>query len=261
MVGIQSQSFRGAAGTLVYAIGAVWLGAIGLWWRDFADYWQPIQAFGDVPHRKLLACIAAAGFVFGGMALLSRVAARSGIAILGSLYLIFSVFWLPRVLSYPQIYGTWGGFFEEFALVSAAIVLWATREGENSPHITLARVGQRLFGLCAISFALEHFTALAQTAAMVPKWIPPNQTFWAIVTGIAHLLAGLAIISGIAEVLAAHLLTIMLLLFGLLIWLPRLFTTPRDHISWAGNAINLVLAASAWVIADFTRKSHHNRKE
>ncbi len=43
----------------------------------------------------------------------------------------------------------------------------------------------------------------------------------------------------------------MLMLFGALVWMPTLFLHPREHMVWAGNAINLVIAGAAWVVADW----------
>ena len=69
-------------------------------------------------------------------------------------------------------------------------------------------------------------------------------------TGVAHLLAGIAILSGVLAVPASRLLTLMLVIFGALVWGPSLFANPRVHMVWAGNAINLALIGAAWVVAD-----------
>jgi len=45
-----------------------------------------------------------------------------------------------------------------------------------------------------------------------------GQQFSAIATGLAHLLAGIVIISGIQAALAARLLTVMTLSLGALVW-------------------------------------------
>jgi uncharacterized membrane protein YphA (DoxX/SURF4 family) len=101
-----------------------------------------------------------------------------------------------------------------------------------------------------LSFGAGHFFAIPQTAGMVPGWIPPGQWFWAVATGVAHLLAGLSILSGVLDVLGSRLLTLMLAGFGALVWAPALFAQPREHMVWAGNAVNLALIGAAWVVAD-----------
>jgi uncharacterized membrane protein YphA (DoxX/SURF4 family) len=114
----------------------------------------------------------------------------------------------------------------------------------------LFHVGRVLFGLCAITFGLAHFLSLPETINMVPKWTPPGQKFWALATGIGHLLAGIAIVTGIQAVLAGRLLTAMILGFGAFVWVPAVVATPKAHLAWAGNAINLAVAGAAWIVAD-----------
>jgi uncharacterized membrane protein YphA (DoxX/SURF4 family) len=239
-------------GTRVYGLGAIALGLVGLAWGDFATIWQPIQALPfDVPHRTALAYVAAAGLLSAGVAIQWRRSAQAGLLVLTILYLIFALLWLPRVIGFPQLFGTWAGFLEEFALVAAALVVYASLLPRGSARqVRAAQVGRISFGVCVLSFGLSHFFAIPQTAAMVPDWIPPGQQFWAVATGVAHLLAGVAILSGVLDVLGSRLLTVMLATFGALVWAPRLFAQPHEHMVWAGNAINLALIGAAWVVAD-----------
>jgi uncharacterized membrane protein YphA (DoxX/SURF4 family) len=239
-------------GSRVYGLGAVALGLVGLVWGDFATVWQPIQALPfTVPYRMALACIAAACLLSAGVAIQWRRSAPAGLLVLAILYFIFALLWLPRVVGYPRIFGTWGGFLEEFALVAAALVAYASLLPHDSAgSFRTARVGRISFGVCVLSFGLGHFFAIPQTAAMVPDWIPPGQQFWAVTTGVAHLLAGIAILSGVLDVLGSRLLTVMRATFGALVWAPALFAQPKEHMVWAGNAVNLVLVGAAWVVAD-----------
>jgi uncharacterized membrane protein YphA (DoxX/SURF4 family) len=236
----------------VYGGASVALGLIGLRWGDFASVWQPVPA--TVPHRVALAYIAALALVLGGAATLHRRTARLGAVTLGVVYLGVALPWLRRVVHYPQLSGTWLGFFEQFALVVAAMVVYVSvmpdttdRAPSNPRMISVARV---LLGLCALSFGVAHFTALPQTAAMVPKWLPPDQRFWAAATGLFHLLAAAALLTGVRAQLAARLLAVMLVGFGALVWAPMLVADPATHLRWAGNAVNLAIAGAAWVVAD-----------
>jgi uncharacterized membrane protein YphA (DoxX/SURF4 family) len=243
------------AGIHVYGLGAIVLGLVGLVWGDFAAVWQPVPA--NTPHRTALAYIAAGSLLSAGASMQWRRIAQAGVVVLAILYFIFALLWLPRVVGYPQIFATWGGFLEQFSLVAAALVVYACLAPSDSAWaIRTARIGRLLYGVCVLSFALDHFFALKETAKMVPAWIPPGQQFWAVATGIFHLLAGLAILSGVLDVLASRLLTAMLIAFGALIWAPSVFATPHEHFVWAANAINLALAGAAWVIADYIASRH-----
>jgi uncharacterized membrane protein YphA (DoxX/SURF4 family) len=240
----------GKLGVPVYGLGAIMLGAVGFVSGDFADVWQPVP--GSTPGRKALAYIVAICLLAAGAAIQLKRLARVGLIVLGILYFIFAVLWLPRVVSYPQIFGTWGGVFEQLSLVAAALVVYASVENRDGATVsTTEQIGRDVYGVCVIAFALNHFFAIPETARMVPKWIPPGQHFWAVATGVAHLLAAIAILSGVLAVLASRLLTLMLILFGALVWMPSLFAHPRDHMVWSGNAINLAMAGAAWVVADW----------
>jgi len=86
---------------------------------------------------------------------------------------------------------------------------------------------------------------------MIPKWMPFGATIWAVLTGIAFVLAGVAIVSGVLDVLAARLLGLMLLAFSALALAPLIFASPRDHGSWGANAYNLTAIGAAWIVAEW----------
>ena len=98
-------------------------------------------------------------------------------------------------------------------------------------------------------FGVAHFVYLSFTASMVPAWLPGGQKFWAVLTGAAHLAAGIALLLGIKARLAAILLTVMFASFSVLVHLPTLIAAPHSHFSWVINAINLALTGAAWAIA------------
>jgi len=93
------------------------------------------------------------------------------------------------------------------------------------------------------------------TKNLVPKWIPPGQSFWAIATTIAFGLAALALLSGRSALLASRLVTIMLVGFGLLVWLPIIVSDPHKLFNWTENVENLAIAGAAWIVADFLARN------
>ena len=107
------------------------------------------------------------------------------------------------------------------------------------------------FGLCNISFAIEQVEFLARTVGLVPKWIPPNGMFWAVATTIAFGLGGIALLVGYKSLLASRLLTLMLLAFGVLIWIPILVANPKMHRNWSEGLETFAIAGVAWIVADF----------
>ena len=251
----------------VFGLAAVAFGVISLVWHDFGAPWQQIQAFGNVPYREVLVYIVAAVEIFGGMAIQWRRTARAGALALGILYLTFALLWVPFIVAEPRVYGGWGNFFEQFSLVSGAMIVYATTVYATAVSATVvhatvgqsssqrptrtARIGYTFFGICVVSFTLEQLFYLSGTASFVPKWIPPGQMFWAIATTIFFGLAAIALLSGRSALLAARLLTAMIIAFQFLIWLPAPFADPHKLMNWAGNAQNLAIAGAAWIVADF----------
>jgi len=150
---------------------------------------------------------------------------------------------VPLVVAQPLVYDRLGNFFEQFSLVSAALIV--TRIPK------LARIGYYGFGICVVSFTLEQLFYLSGTASFVPTWIPPGQMFWAVVTTIAFALAAVALLTGRSALLAARLTTAMIAGFGLLIWLPALVADPHRLFTWAGNAENWAIGGAAWIVADY----------
>ncbi len=233
---------------MVYGEAAIALGVIGFTWGDFASVWQPVPA--GVYGRTGLAYATATLFVGAGVAIQCKWGRKIGGFVLAALYLVFALLWGRRVIGFPGIFGTWGGFAEQLALVVAGVTTYAAAGiPETAPPRRATLISRVIFGTCAVAFGLNHFFALDSTAAMVPKWLPPTQLFWAVATGVCHVVAGIAIVSGIQALLAARLLTAMFVVFGALVWLPALFSHPDNHTVWAGNATNLALVGAAWIIA------------
>src|SRR5579859_1061812 len=117
-------------------------------------------------------------------------------------------------------------------------------------HQTLHRIGRILVGICVASFTLEQAFYLHPTASLVPKWLPPSQMFWAVSTTVFFALAAVALLANQMALLSARLLTLMLVLFGLLVWVPLLLSDPRSHTNWSETAENFAIAGTTWILAD-----------
>lgn len=238
-------------GRHIYGIAAIAFGVITLVWHDF-NIWQQIRPLGTVAHRDILLFFAVVIELFGGVAIQWSKTARAGALALGALYLTFALLWVPYIVATPLSYDRWGNFFEQFSIVSGALVVYASvRRKDSERTAMLSRIGYFGFGVCVISFTLEQLFYLSATASFVPKWIPPGQMFWAVLTTVAFALAAIALLSGRSALLASRLLTIMLVGFGLLVWLPAPFVDPHQLTNWAGNAQNLAITGAAWILTDF----------
>jgi len=233
----------------LYGIAAIVLGLTQCIGHDFLMNWHPVPP--EIPLRQPLVYLTGAMLIVGGVAVLVRRTARAGLAMIAAFFMFAGLFWLRRIIHFPTIFGTWSGFAEEFAPVLAAVLccLMLTPVAVDW-RARISAAGRVLFGLCVIAFGIIHIDALEPTAAMVPTWLPFGQSFWAVATGVAFILFGLAIVVGAEARLAALLVTVMLCSFGLLVWVPRILAHPGQPNVWGGTAVTLAVASAAWMVAD-----------
>ncbi len=242
---------RGIAGNLgiyVYGASAIALGVVGLAWRDFAAGWQRVPE--HLPHRVALALAAAALEIVAGAAILWRRTARVGALALAVFNFLFVASWLAKAVAGPTIYDSWGNVFEEFSLVVAGMVIFASLAPAGSGWERATGAICRVYGVCAVSFSADHWIYLHGAASFVPRWIPPGQMFWAVATAIFFAMAAVAILTGMLARLGSRLLAVMISGFEVLVWAPKLAASPHEQILWAANGIATALAAGAWVVAD-----------
>jgi hypothetical protein len=227
-------------GRHVFGMAALAFGLITLAWHDYNDSHQ----------LRYIVFAAAAAQIFGGAAIQFRRTAKTGAVVLGAVYLVFAILCVPRIVATPQIYNSWGNFFEQFSLATGAAIVYARLSSAWSSRETLNRIGRILLGICAASFTLEQAIYLDATANLVPKWLPPSQMFWAVTTTVLFALAAMALLTNRMALLATSLLTMMLVTFGLLVWVPLLLSDPHNHTNWSENAETFAIAGATWILAD-----------
>src|SRR5207247_1295686 len=150
-------------GRHVFGVAALAFGVITLAWQD--------------SHQlRYLVYFASAALIFGGAAIQFRRTAKAGAACV-----VFVLLCVPGIVAAPQIYNSWGNFFEQFSLLTGVAIVYARLSLVWSPA-TLNRIGRVLFGVCAASFTVEQAIYLHATAHLVPEWIPPSQQVWAVAT-------------------------------------------------------------------------------
>lgn len=234
-------------GIFVYAAAAIAAGVVDLVWGRLDPAHQPLQAWGDnVPGHEIITYALAIALVAGGAALFAARTRRIGAIVLAAAYVVTAIFWLPRLYTAPQVLGhsapvyigIIGGVCQELFVAAAAMTLFMPN-----------RALRWIFGISAIDFGLVHLTGIDANIPYVPHWMPLGQAFWVVFTGVAFILAGIAILGQTLDVLAARLLAIMWLFFSAFTLLPGLAASTQYEASWGGNAYNILIAASAWILA------------
>src|SRR5262245_22469881 len=161
---------------------------------------------------------------------------------------------LPRIFREPV---AWLGTFETFAIFGGTWLLAATLPAQSNPRPWDAIVdrgqtfGRMCFGVSLPVFGISHFVYHDFVATWVPAWLGFPQ-FWAYFTGVAHIAAGVAIVTGVLPRLAATLAAIMYGSWVLIVHIPRVAAATHDAFEWNGIFVASALCASALLVAGTT---------
>jgi uncharacterized membrane protein YphA (DoxX/SURF4 family) len=171
----------------------------------------------------------------------------------------------------PLSIGSWYGFSEAVSMLVGVWTLYALDRRTN--HAGMApltgdialRVARGLFGAACLVYGIAHFAYAAYSLPFVPTWLPARVPLL-YATGIFHAAAGAGLILGILPRLAARLEATMIILFGILVWIPSFFANPTPK--WAGNLQNqwsetivtFLLAGVACLIAESLRPDASSKK-
>lgn len=231
-----------------FASGMITLGAIGLVFRDFALVWGQLP--GWVPWQTALACICAIVALGAGVALIVRRTAPWASLVL---FVYVAVWWLllrvPAVFTAPLTEVSWLRLGMLGLLLSGAWTVFADLGGRpflgGERGMLLARV---LFALSLIPIGISHYAYSAAGVGLVPSWLP-FRIGWTYFTGACHIAAGLGVLFGVLPKLAAELEAVMLGIFTILVWVPRVITAPGTRTNWTELWISAALTAAVAVVA------------
>jgi uncharacterized membrane protein len=227
------------------AVGLIAAGVFCLIHGTFAMNWQPVPAW--VPGRTALAYATAALEVALGAGLLwGRTRATASRVLFGFVLVWWLLLDVPSVVAAPLVEGNWLELGMLGTLLAASWVLWDAARGRGDAS---GRGPRLLLGLALIPTGLSHFFYLSITVGMVPGWLP-GHTAWALLTGAAHLAAGLGILAGVLPRLAAQLEAGMLTIFTLLVWVPAVVAAPGSRSDWSELLTSWIIGAAVWVVAD-----------
>jgi uncharacterized membrane protein len=234
----------------IFGAAAVLAGVVALMWHG-SEVWQRALAYGGRYGTDVAWCLGVIEVV-GGLGLLYPRTARVSSILVGAAYALLALACVPDIVHAPRAYVGYGNFFEQFSVVCGAIALYAAsgaRAARSRGPRTVARFG---FGLCAASFALAQYFYFQFTASLVPHWIPPDPAFWTTATTVAFGLAAVALLVDRQARLAARLLSLMVALFGALVWVPHVAGHPTAFANWSEFAETVLIAGAALAVAEIS---------
>lgn len=247
-------------GVWFYGLGTILTGILNIAWGAFDASHQPIQALGkDLPGQQILAYILGVWLLAAGLALLWSRSERIGAAASGIAYVMFAALWIVRYYAaihalgwrIDVVLGTSFGLAQQLMLIAPAAIVYAPTASPDSLLQKRASVtGRWMLGLPPVLFGFFHFIGIRVFATIVPHWMSFGY-FWAGLTGIAFILAGGAICSGIMDVLAARLLALMMLLFEGFVEIPPIFIRLHNQATWGAAVYNVTAIGACWIFAEF----------
>ncbi|HEY1838493.1 MAG TPA: hypothetical protein VGG36_12610 [Rhizomicrobium sp.] len=245
-------------GQVVFALALIGLGILGLRYDDFAMSWQPVPP--GIPFHNALAYASAALLLLTGIGLFfARTAPLSALLETINLFAWILLLRADGIIAHPLSGGRWLGVGENLVLAAGAWTLWilcARIDGKSLLRFATgdraATIARILFGIALPLIGQSHIVFCTQTAALIPGWIPAH-TFFAYFTGVADIVAGIAVILMILPRLAAMLAAVMMSLFTILIWIPAVISAPTDRLSWTALMASTAISGGAWIVADSLR--------
>lgn len=149
--------------------------------------------------------------------------------------------WIPGRVFWPYFVGA--------VLLAIGLPIVITKELPHARGLDrIVAFGRLCFAIPMAVFGTEHFTFARFVVAMVPSWIPAHR-FWVDLVGVALIAAALCIIVKRQSRLAALLLGIMLVLFVVLMHIPRVLANPRDRFAWAVALRDIAFSGGAFAFA------------
>jgi uncharacterized membrane protein YphA (DoxX/SURF4 family) len=266
-------------GGRILGLAAIAMGLVGFGLHDFSPLWRAAHGIatpgGAVAH-EVAVFVRYAAMIVGGIAInLGRRAAAAGALVLAADFAAWMAVTVgPTLLRDPGTWVNWEDLAEQTAMSLGAVLAWSLLSGAGGAgeaggagdvgggaarRAWAGAIASRAFGVCLVVFGLSDVVYLAHTAAMVPAWLPPSQVFWTWVACVAHVAAGLAVVSGVRARLAAMLVVAMYAVFAVLVHLPLVILEPRGVGHWVEQGANLILLGAAWCLADWLGRPRAGR--
>ena len=148
--------------------------------------------------------------------------------------------WIPGDVFWP--------YFAGIAILAIAILTSGKEVLRTQGLDKFLAFGPLFFALPMAVFAAQHYTEAKAVATLVPSWIP-GHLFWTYFVGTAVLAASASIALKKQARLAAILLAVLLIVFVLLLHIPRIMADPRNVIAWAIALRDVAFSAGAMAFA------------
>ncbi|MGH2649359.1 MAG: hypothetical protein ACRDE8_17395, partial [Ginsengibacter sp.] len=241
-------------GRVFYGIGIAGLGVQQFIYKEFRPVIIP-QWSASVAGVTVWAYITGALLIIAGAIIVFSKSARIISIDLGiAFFLLFLAFHVTNIL-----FNNTNGFhfylftdpLKELTLSGGALVVAGSYPAQHlntkiesfkRTQYTLTRTGSIFLSITMIVFGIDHFLYTDFVVGLVPAWLPWH-IFWTYFAAVALIGSGVCIILKIKLKLVAFLLGLMLLIWFIILHIPRAIADPYGM---KGNEISSVFEALAF---------------
>ncbi|MEP7001632.1 MAG: hypothetical protein ABI969_14190 [bacterium] len=239
---------QGRLGSAIYGVGMLGFGLVSLIRFDAVPDLEPLPAW--LPLRPLVAMLAALILLVAGTALLTRWHTDRAAGTVGALLSVWLVtLFVPQLVAQPRNGGTWV-VVAEIVAMGAAAWMFSSATSASADSVLMRRVAQGariMFGLAFLEFGASHFEYHGYVESVIPGWIPFH-TFFAYAVGVAHLAAGVSLLTRVREQLATALLAVMFGSWVVFLHAPRVMAAPRTGNEWTSLFVAISMCGASLIV-------------
>jgi uncharacterized membrane protein YphA (DoxX/SURF4 family) len=245
---------QSTVGRLLFAISIMAFGIQQLVTAQFVRVVPPLPAW--MPAPGLWAYGIGILLILAGAALATGIRGREAAVVLsGLIVLAIVLLHLPRAFTEPGVGFHWTNPCKALALLGGVLIVAATlpvRPMDGSARLVrgferLAPLGPLFLATFLILGGIQHFVYVTFVMQLVPAWIP-GPRFWVYLTGTALISGGIGILLPPTRRLAATLVGIMILLWVVLLHIPRALASPQDPGETSAIFEALALSGAAFIL-------------
>ncbi len=215
---------KSTLGRLFVSLALVASGILQLATGEFVRL-APLPAW--VPGHSLLAYLVGVILILAGAAIGFGRGALGASAVVGALLVVvLACLQIPKALTDPGTGFMWTNPFKALALLGGVIALAnslpaiGTLSGLARMFRRLRPLGPLFFSAFLVLGGIQHFVYVDFVMKLVPEWIPGSR-YWVYFTGLALIAGGVGILVPRTSRLAATMIGIMILLWVVLLHIPR----------------------------------------
>jgi uncharacterized membrane protein YphA (DoxX/SURF4 family) len=203
-----------------------------------------------MPGRLFWAYFVGVAFFAAAVGIFVEMLARPAATMLGVMFFLFVVLLhIPRIIGKSSDGNEWTSGFVALAMCGGAWVLASAAPLEErekaDPFLGL---GRYFFALAFVAFGVQHFVYARYAAGLGPPWYL-GRPLWLCLVGGLLVATGAAIVLGQKTQMAANLLAGTLILFFLLLYVPRIIGQLHNPGPWTSAFEILALCGCALVLA------------